>query len=89
MLAVWMLHLPGFLLFGLISLGGKRRKIGWRYALLALVAGLVLFAVACGDGNTTKTVTPQSGTTAGTYTVLVTASSGSLSHNLPLTLTVQ
>lgn len=87
MLAAWIL--PGFLLFGLASVGSKRRKIGWRYTLLALITGLALFAIACGGGSMTQKVPPQPGTAPGTYTMLVTANSGSLSHNLPLTLTVQ
>jgi|HubBroStandDraft_6_1064221.scaffolds.fasta_scaffold00044_20 hypothetical protein len=91
MLAAWIFQVPGFLLFGLLSVGRRRRKIGWRYALLALVIGLTLFSMACGGVSTpaTKTVPPQSGITPGNYTVLVTASSGSLNHNVPLTLTVQ
>jgi hypothetical protein len=43
---------------GLISVGGKRRKIGWRYALLALVFGLELFTVAKGSRSTTPTTRP-------------------------------
>ncbi len=87
--AVWLFQLPGFLLFGLISVGGKRRKIGWRYPLLAIAIGLGLFAVACGGGSTSTTTKPQGGTAPGTYTMLLTASSGSLNQTVPLTLTVQ
>ena len=91
MLAAWMFQVPGFLLFGLVSLGSRRRKMIGRFALPALMIGLVLFSIACGGASSTKTTpTPAPSTMSpGTYTLLVTASSGSLSHNLPLTLTVQ
>ena len=90
-LAAWILQVPGFLLFGLLSLGSRRRKMIGRFALPALMIGLVLFSIACGGASSTKaTPTPAPSTMSpGTYTLLVTASSGSLSHNLPLTLTVQ
>jgi hypothetical protein len=86
-LAIW-IFTPGFLLFGLVSVGGKRRKIGRPCALLILLIGLALFATACGSGsNSTTPVT--TGTTPGTYTMVVTAASGSVNHTMPLTLTVQ
>jgi hypothetical protein len=90
-LAAWMFQVPGFLMFGLLSVGSKRRKIAWHYALLTLVIGLALFVTACGGVSTTaKTVPPPEGGTApGTYTMLVTATSGSVSHTTLLTLTVQ
>jgi hypothetical protein len=91
-LAAWMIQVPGFLIFGVLSMGSKRRKIAWHYALLTLVIGLALFATACAGGVSTiaKTVPPvEGGTAPGTYTLLVTASSGSVNHTMPLTLTVQ
>jgi hypothetical protein len=91
-LAAWMVQVPGFLIFGVLSMGSKRRKIAWHYALLTLVIGLALFATACAGGVSTiaKTVPPVGGGTGpGTYTLLVTASSGSVNHTMPLTLTVQ
>jgi hypothetical protein len=87
-LAAW-IFAPGFPLFGLVSFGGKRRKIDRRYSLLALLIGLALFATACGSGSTTTTKTTSTGTAPGTYTMVVTASSSSLNHAIPLTLTVQ
>jgi hypothetical protein len=86
-LAAW-IFAPGFLLFGLASVGGKRRKIDRRYVLLALLIGLTLFVTACGAGSTTSTP-PSTGTAPGTYGLLVKATSGSLNCNVPLTLTVQ
>jgi hypothetical protein len=89
MLAAWMFQVPGFLLFGLMSVGSTRRRMGWRYVLLGLLVGLTLFAIACGSGSTAPTTKSQAGTAPGTYTLLVTASSGSLNQTMPLTLTVQ
>jgi hypothetical protein len=90
-LAGWMIQIPGFLMFGLLLMGSKRRKIAWHYALPTLVIGLALVVTACGGSSTgQKTVpTPEGGTVPGTYTLLVTASSGSVQHTMPLTLTIQ
>lgn len=87
MLATWVFA-PGFLLFGLVSVGGKRRKIGLPHALLILLIGLALFATACGSGSN-STPPATTGTPPGTYTMVVTATSGSVNHTMPLTLTVQ
>jgi len=90
-LAAWIFQIPGFLIFGALSMGSKRRKIAWHHALLTLVVGLALFATACGGASTTEKTVPtvQGSTAPGTYNLLVTASSGSLSHTMPLILTVQ
>jgi hypothetical protein len=89
-LATWMFQIPGFLVFGIMLMGGKRRKTAWRYGLLTLVMGFAMLATACGGGSTPATKPPaQTGTAPGTYTLLVTATSGSVNHTLPLTLTVQ
>ncbi len=79
---------PGFLLFGLVSVGAKWHKIDKRYALLALLIGLTLFVTACGTGSTTTKPT-STGATPGTYGLLVKASAGSLNCTVALTLTVQ
>jgi hypothetical protein len=89
-LATWMFQIPGFLMAGLVAIGGKRRKIALQTLLLTLVIGLALLATACGGSSTPKTTPPaQGGTAPGTYTMLVTAGSGSVNHTMPLTLTVQ
>ena len=52
---------------------------------LALMT-LVLFQPACGGHSSTTTTT---GTPAGTYTITVSATSGSFSQTTPITLVVQ
>jgi hypothetical protein len=90
-LAGWIIQIPGLLMFGMLLAGSKRRKMAWHYALPTLVIGLALLATACGGSGTgTKTAPPpEGGTVPGTYTLLVTASSGSVNHAIPLTLTIQ
>jgi hypothetical protein len=92
MLASWIFQAPGMLVFGLVSVGQKKRKMNWRTVTLALVIGLALFAVACGGGSTpaaTTTHNSQPGTATGTYSLAVTGASGSLIHTAQLTLIVQ
>jgi hypothetical protein len=56
------------------------------------LATLLLFAIglaACGGGGTSKSTKPSTqGTPAGTYAVVLTTTSGSISHNTNLTLTI-
>jgi len=63
---------------------GKRRVLGG-LALLALVT-LILLQPACGGHSSSTTTT---GTPAGTYTITVTATSGTFSQTVPITLVVQ
>ena len=60
----------------------RRRRLSFATAVLC-VAG---FAGCSGGGNPTPP--PQQGTPAGTYTVVVTAISGSLSHQMSVTMKV-
>jgi hypothetical protein len=63
---------------------GKRRVLGG-LAFLTLMT-LLLLQPACG-GSSSSTVT--TGTPAGTYTITVTATSGTFSQTVPITLVVQ
>jgi uncharacterized protein (TIGR03118 family) len=68
-------------------LAGKRRIIGFlgSFALLLLTASL-LVASGCGGYGANN---PGNGTQRGTTTVMITGTSGALSHSTPVTLTVQ
>jgi YVTN family beta-propeller protein len=70
---------------------GSRRP--WRNRLLSLLATCLLFAVmacqaGCGSGSHGSGSAGNPGTPADSYTVTVTAISGSLTHTASLTLTV-
>jgi len=82
------LLLPGFL--GIV-VSARNRKRSWRgMRLLSLIAVLALFTLsmpACGGGGSSTTSNP--GTPTGNSTVTVTATAGSLSHQVPITLNVQ
>ena len=82
--ATW-LPVAGFALCG-AGIGKKRRR-----AFLGLLLGAVfafgLLQAGCGSSGTTPPVT--TGTPAGTYTVNVTATSGSATRTIPVTLVVQ
>jgi uncharacterized repeat protein (TIGR01451 family) len=81
--ALW-LGIPGITLLGFGVGNNRRRKIAG-VAVLCVLFGLLALQPACGG---TKTPAVVSGTPAGTYTITVTATSGTLSHNTILTLTV-
>ena len=64
----------------------------WKWKRLRLMAisviGLAgISVIGCGGGGSSHTTTP--GTPAGTYTANITAISGSLSHNMSVTIVVQ
>ena len=65
-----------------------RRRRNW----LAMLGLLLLFvsgaAIGCGGSNSIGTSPSNPGTTAGTYTVTVTGTSGNITQTTPVTLTV-
>ena len=85
---VYALLLPGIV--GLL-IPVRRRKSVLRHArllgLLAVLAVSTLWMASCGGGGSGNGGNP--GTPAGTSTVTVTASATGLSHQVPVTLTVQ
>ena len=83
--ATW-LPVGGLSLLGLgLGAGVKRRR--WLAGmLLGLLAGLIVLQAACGSSS--SATTPTGGTPAGTYTIVITGSSGSASHNTRVTLNV-
>ncbi len=76
------LLVPVSMLVGDISRSSKR----WRGSGLFLIA-LLAAAVACGSSSNTGGTKP--GTPAGSYTITVTANSGSITQTTTVTLTVQ
>jgi uncharacterized repeat protein (TIGR01451 family) len=82
--ATW-LPVGGLSLLGLGVGAGHRRRRWLAGALLGLVAGILLLQPACGSSSTP---TPSGGTPAGTYTITITGSSGSVSHNTTVQLIV-
>lgn len=84
--AVW-IQFPAFVLFGLTLTQSKRLPRKARFLVLFAVLGSLMFLAACAGGTGIAPV--QSGTPPGTYSVTVTATSGALQHQLPLTLIVQ
>jgi Domain of unknown function DUF11/Beta-propeller repeat len=83
--ALW-LAMPGLALIGLGTGSKRRRKCVLGALLLGALFALVLLQPACKSGTTT---TPSSGTPAGTYTLTITATSGSLTETTTVNLTVQ
>jgi Beta-propeller repeat/Viral BACON domain len=70
----------------ILMIGAPRRRRLAFATLVLCVGGLA----GCGGGRHSTTTTPTTqGTPAGTYTVVLTATSGSISHTKNLTLTVR
>ncbi|HEY6292802.1 MAG TPA: choice-of-anchor D domain-containing protein [Terriglobia bacterium] len=67
------------------SKGGRLRA----WALMASVAWLLLLWASCGGGGSSGGGTINAGTPAGTYNLTVTATAGSLTQTVGLTLNVQ
>ncbi len=73
----------GIFLFGAPS----RRR--WSTLLSLLAIGFLITIPACGGGSSTPPPPPDPGTPKGNYNIIVTATSGSLSHATSFILTVQ
>jgi hypothetical protein len=80
------LALAGFMLFSVVAIvaSGRRRS----FQLLLATLALIVLAPACGGGGS-QPPPPNPGTPAGTYNVVVTATSGSTKSSTGFTLVVQ
>jgi len=79
---------PGLGLFGTLLTGRKRKQISRKsiqwISLLGLLLGISLFALGCGGSKNSNSQTPASQQ----VTVMVTGTSGSLSHSAAVTVTI-
>jgi len=85
--AGWFASGGGALLAGFFVMGAPSRRRRWSGLLGILFLTLVAAGISCGGGNSSHTSNP--GTPVGTYTIAVTATSGSLTHTTNVAITVQ
>jgi len=93
-LALYALCLPGLLIVAGLKRGGLQRRIPrsttyFPFLLLAMVLLMIGLLPACGGGGGGGEGGGQPGTPPGSYTVMVTAKSGSLTHTASVALTVR
>lgn len=88
-LATWILF-AALVVAGItpLELRSKKRKLTSLLAC-AVLAGLILIQFGCGGSTNDGGGQQVGGTPAGTYTVNITATSGSVSTSTPVTITVQ
>ncbi len=87
--AFW--KIGGVAFAGLLLFGIPARRRRWR-SLLSAAAFLLVLAggmTGCGGDKSTPQPIGEPGTTSGTYTITVTATSGTTTASLPVTLNVQ
>jgi hypothetical protein len=79
--------LPGLGLFGTVFTTGKRKPFARKSILWTSVLGLLLivsmFALGCGGGNSAAQTPSNS-----QVTMMVTGTSGTISHTTPVTITI-
>lgn len=83
--ATW-LPVGGLSLLGLGVGAGYQRRRWLAGTLLGLIAGILLLQGACGSSGSSPT--PAGGTPAGSYTITITGSSGTVSHQTSVQLIV-
>jgi hypothetical protein len=71
---------------GLVGLRSQKRRLTY-LPLCAILLSCVVLQMACGGGG--SSTGSNGGTAAGTYTVNINATSGSIQHSSPVTVTVQ
>jgi hypothetical protein len=80
----------GLLVPGLFVVGLPRMRLRRRLFLnIAPLLGIAISLAGCGGGSSTGSSGGSAGTPAGLYTVTIAATSGSLQHNVKLTLKVE
>jgi hypothetical protein len=85
-----LIELQTFGLFGMIVIGAKQGRKNWRSMIgLAVLVPVLLLTVGCAGGTGISQQGSGKTTAPGTYTILVTGTSGSLEHSVSLTLNVQ
>ena len=68
---------------------GLRRRRSTSIANLSLAAVFLVSLTGCSSGSSGTSTTHTAGTTAGSYTITVTATGGTVTTTLPITLTVR
>ncbi len=87
-LTVWLAIIGLLALLLLVKFGPKGARLR-RAAPWATLALLVALCAGCGGGNSNTSASSANSTPTGTYALLVTAKSGSLSATTQITLKVQ
>jgi subtilase family serine protease len=88
----WWTTSLGVSLAGIVLLGvpSRRRRMNWSSLSLLVVVTFLLMLPSCGGGSSAPPPPPPDpGTPKGSYSIVVTATSGSMSHATTFTLTVQ